>query len=165
VSAENNSWTIVLRDTLITWGVPLFVSSIPYLAWIDGVADFFRAVGWRFAVVLYSILLFVCAALFIAWQKAKNREKVALAKLDDDFRAHLKVVNDKGYEIDTRNGQAVCPECNINKDRLSYMAQCTYRGDCEHPYLYCRACDRIYWINDISPLYVRDHSRTKYVID
>ena len=165
MSEKEQSVWIALRDTLINWGAPLLVSSIPYVTWIDGVADFFRAVGWRFIVVLYSILLFAGASLFVAWRKAKNHEKMALAKLDDDFRTHLKVVENKGYAIDTRNGQAVCPKCNINKDRLSYMAQCIYHGDNENPYWYCRACDSIYWINHISPVYVKDHTRPRYVFE
>lgn len=141
MSEENNSWTIVLRDTLITWGVPLLVSSIPCLAWIDGVADFFRAVGWRFVVVLYSVLLFVGALLFIAWRKAKKREKVALAKLDDDFRTHLQVVENQGYAVDTRNGQAVCPKCQREKNVEIFMAFC----DGEYPVHYCNACGCTIW--------------------
>ena len=81
----------------------------------------------------------------------------------NDYLMYLRPVKDQGYDIDTRNKQAVCPKCKMKNRRMpSYMAQRVYRGDEEHPYLYCHACGCKIWPNGKSPAYEEDHGRPKY---
>ena len=130
---------IAIRNTLITWGVPILMASIPYITWIDEVACFMRMIGWRVVAIATSLHIFLTTFLFIKWIGIKKR-------LNEDYHQHLEPVPNNGYWIDKRNGEAVCPKCNAN-NTLTYMAL----NNGQYPYFKCTVCGTVVWKDGRKP--------------
>ena len=124
---------IAIRNSLITWGIPILVASIPYTAWINEVAEIMRMIGWRGVAIGTSLHAFLTTLFIIKWINLKR---------DKDYHQYLEPVPEQGYSIDKRNGQAVCPKCN-SENRLNYMA--SIAKDSQYPRHKCNVCGTTVW--------------------
>lgn len=119
-----------IKNAIVKYVVTAILTAAPFSAHINFVADLCRRYfNWHHVVIAFSVLILVACVFFLKWLEA-------LRKLKADFRTHLQVVENKGYEIDTRNGQAVCPRCKAEKNVEVPMM----RVDGESPHFHCNAC-------------------------
>lgn len=101
-----------ILSAIIEWGIPLLLSSSALLTYLDVVADFFRSVvGWKWVVLFIAFIVFWLSRFFILWQRERKNNRILSKKLSEDFHIYLKPVPSKGYCIDTRFNEPVCPNC------------------------------------------------------
>ncbi len=138
-----------IKAALIGWGVPSLMSAVPLIAYFNAVADTLRLLGWRFVTVMFSSLLFVLGRALVSLHKASSRISNLTGKLDDDFRKHLKPVPGRGYCIDTRFNEPVCPVCDQHGHE-AFMRFLPARLPYAHDVLMCDVCKHIIGLDSCS---------------
>lgn len=131
-----------IKSALIGWGVPALMSAVPLIAYIDVVADKLRLLGWRSVAVMFSILLFVLVRALFSLHKANSLIRSLTEKLNNDFKKHLKPVPGRGYCIDTRFNEPVCPAC-ANQGKETFLRFLPARFTSAHDVLMCDVCKHI----------------------
>lgn len=138
-----------IKAALIGWGVPALMSAVPLVAYINAVADALRLLGWRFVAVMFSFLLFVLGRALVSLHKARAHIRSLTGKLNDDFKKHLKPVPCRGYCIDTRFNEPVCPVCD-QRGHESFMRFLPARFSYAHDVLMCDVCKHIIGLDSCS---------------
>lgn len=92
---------------------------------------------------LFVAILLVAISLLVIWliliQNALRQCKRRLSELEG--KAIPEVVKGKGYCIDRRNGEPLCPSCWAH-GTTSYLRHHVYDGKIDPDILYCNACGR-----------------------
>ena len=84
--SESTPMKIAIRNTLITWGIPILMASIPYITWIDEVAYFMRMIGWRVVAIATSLHIFLTTFLFIKWIGIKKDLMKIITNISNQFQ-------------------------------------------------------------------------------
>lgn len=141
--AEEPSIKSQLLSAAIGWGVPTLCSSSTLLIYVDAVSNFFRSIlGWRLITALIAILVFGLSRFIILWLMERKANRALTQKLSENFRNYLKPVSGKGYCIDVRFNEPICPKCAM-QEKESFMRFCPARFTYAHDILMCDICKHI----------------------
>jgi len=130
------------KRALINWIVPVLLSALPLLAWIDCVANCLKSVcDLRMVVISLAILLFLTVKFFILWMGAEK-------KLKDDFTKHLIPIRGSGVCVHEPTGEPVCPICSA-EGRLVFLWHHYVPGDEDNEGYTSCVCHRCKYKPDI----------------